>query len=183
MRSWRSHGTPSCWRPIRELRPRTLVGAPSVPGTRYGWPEDANRLYRAVEERIAQMPGVSSAGIVWPMPFGGTWSGDVVPSDGAAPSLGREIGIRMALGSARADIVGRVLGKGFALALAGVALGSAASLFLGRFLESLLYGVEPGDPVTLVATASLMVLAGALASWMPAWRAARTDPVEVLRTE
>lgn len=51
--------------------------AVSIPGTDYGWPEEAGRYCRSVQERVAALPGVESAGIVWPMPFGGSWSGEV----------------------------------------------------------------------------------------------------------
>ena len=47
----------------------------SIPGAQYGWPEEAGQFYRAVEARVAELPGVTSAGIVWPMPFGGPWTG------------------------------------------------------------------------------------------------------------
>lgn len=344
-----------------------MTFAVSVPGTKYGWPEDADRFYREVEQRVAALPGVHAAGVVWPMPFGGSWSGDVLVADGSERGLGvtpyhlateayfptagipllegrlfaegderftvvvservarrvapdgsavgrsitanpwgrggtpfeiigvvgdvrgrdlreepaggvyfdargwswvdwevhvlartglapaaftqqvrevvasidpevpvarpeplaarierqtastrfvmallgvfaasaglvalvglygvvsgaatqrrREIGIRMALGSGRSGVAGRVLKDGVVLAAVGVGIGTAGSLALGRFLESLLFGVRPGDPLTVVAAGALMLAAAAAASWLPAWRAARTDPAEVLKGE
>ena len=95
----------------------------------------------------------------------------------------REIGIRMALGAHIGPIVGSVLGRGLRLAGLGVVIGLAAALGLSRLLESLLFGISTSDPATYgVATLLLLAAAGA-ACWIPALRAARTDPVQVLRLE
>jgi predicted permease len=92
-----------------------------------------------------------------------------------------EIGIRMAIGARPGDIVRRFLGRGFRLALVGTACGLVVSLAVTRALGSLLYGVSATDAVSFVA-ASTMVLAVALvASLIPSWRAARTDPIAALR--
>jgi predicted permease len=339
----------------------------SIPGAQYGWPEEAGRFYREVEERVAAVPGVRAAGVVWPMPFAGSWSGDhevvegepralgLVPyylateayfptagipllegrlfregdarnvtvvarsvaerAFGDRPAVGgqvradpwgggmqafevigvvgdirdkdlrepgdggmyfdarswswvdwevhvvartdvagagllpafreavaeldadlplahpepmaarvasqtasirfvltlltlfalsagtlafvglygvvsygvglrrREIGVRMALGSARSGIARMVVGRGVALAGAGVVVGGAVALLLGGLLEGMLFGVRPRDPATLLVAAAVMVAAAVLASWLPARRAARTPPAEVLRGE
>jgi predicted permease len=94
-----------------------------------------------------------------------------------------EIGIRMALGAARADILGMVLGLGLKLVGMGAALGVVASLGLTRVLSSHLYGVTPSDPGTFAAVLGVIALAGACASYLPALRATRVAPVVALRGE
>jgi beta-lactamase class A len=83
-----------------------------------------------------------------------------------------EIGIRMALGAAPGRVVGMVLGRVGLLVGAGVAVGAAVSLWAARFVSTLLYGLEPRDPVTFVLGAAVLVAVGALAGWLPArpWR-------------
>ncbi len=95
----------------------------------------------------------------------------------------RELGIRMALGADRGNVGRLVLGQGAKLALLGIGIGLLGAVATTRVLKSLLYGTSPGDPVALVA--AVLILAGVtlLASWLPARRAARTDPAVVLRTE
>ena len=94
-----------------------------------------------------------------------------------------EIGIRMALGGKRAEILRLVVGRGMVLAMVGVAVGIGGALLLTRFLSSLLYGVGANDPVTFLGVAVLLSAVAALASLIPAWRAARIDPMEALRYE
>jgi predicted permease len=93
----------------------------------------------------------------------------------------REIGVRTALGAQVRDIVGLVLGQSMAIAGAGVAAGLAASFWLTRVLQKFLYGVTPHDRVSFAAVAALLLLVSALATIVPARRAARVDPVKVLR--
>jgi len=95
----------------------------------------------------------------------------------------RELGIRMALGAGRRRVVGLVLGQSAVLAGAGVAAGAVLALTLTRLLRSLLFGVQPGDPLTIAAMASAIAVAALLASVPPALRAARIDPVIALRDE
>ena len=95
----------------------------------------------------------------------------------------REIGIRMALGAARGDVLSNVAGQGLALAVAGVAVGVAASFGVTRFLASILFGVHPGDPVTLIIVAGILLCVALVASWVPARRAMRVDPMVALRHE
>ena len=93
------------------------------------------------------------------------------------------IGIRMALGAARGDVVRLVVRQGVGLALQAVALGLLAALLLTGALARLLYGVDARDPATLVGCAVLLTLTALLASSAPAWRATRVDPVTALRSE
>ena len=95
-----------------------------------------------------------------------------------------EIGIRMALGAERADVLGLVIRAGLRLVAAGAAIGLIVSLLLGRAIEAdLSRGVKPYDPATLVGTTLLLMATGALACWIPARRAARVDPMVALRYE
>jgi ABC-type antimicrobial peptide transport system permease subunit len=92
-----------------------------------------------------------------------------------------EIGIRMALGAAPAGVVRLVLVRVTLLVASGVAAGAGVSLWASRFVASLLYGLEPRDPSTVVGSAAVLALVGALAGWLPAHRASRIDPADVLR--
>jgi putative ABC transport system permease protein len=92
-----------------------------------------------------------------------------------------EIGIRMALGAAPGGVIRLVLRRVAILVSLGVLVGSAASLWAARFVETLLYGLQPRDPLTFVAAAVVLGTIGAVAGWLPARRAARIDPAHVLR--
>jgi predicted permease len=93
----------------------------------------------------------------------------------------REIGVRMALGAQRGDVARLVLRQGLALAGVGVVVGLAAALGLTRLMSALLYGVAPLDPATFAAGGVGAALLALAASWFPARRAARVDPVETLQ--
>lgn len=94
-----------------------------------------------------------------------------------------EIGIRMALGAERGAILKMVVAKGLKLALLGVTPGVIGALGLTRLLSGLLYGVKPTDPVTLIVVSCVLTLVGLVASYIPARRAAKVDPVVALRHE
>ncbi|HLY63491.1 MAG TPA: ABC transporter permease [Terriglobia bacterium] len=95
----------------------------------------------------------------------------------------REIGIRIALGATEHDILSLVVGKGLTLAFYGVAAGLAGAFVLTRFMQNLLFGIQATDPVTFIAVPLLLALVCLLASYIPARRAARIDPVVSLRSE
>ena len=95
----------------------------------------------------------------------------------------REIGIRMALGAGKSAVLKMVINQGIKLALIGVAIGIAGALGLTRFLSGLLYGVKPGDPLTLVAVSALLMAVALFASYIPARQAAKVDPMVALRHE
>jgi predicted permease len=95
----------------------------------------------------------------------------------------REIGIRMALGARRAQVLSSLLGRTLLLCAAGTCLGAITTLAAGRLLAAVLYGVSPRDPVTYCVALFLMIAVALLACWTPAMRAIRTDPVRALREE
>ena len=92
----------------------------------------------------------------------------------------QEIGIRMALGSSRGDVLKLMLSQGLKLAGMGVAIGLALAYLLTRFLASLLFSVKAGDPWTLAAVAAILALVALIATYIPARRAAATDPGQAL---
>jgi predicted permease len=95
----------------------------------------------------------------------------------------REIGVRMALGAGRGDVLRLMLKQGLLLTGLGLALGSAAALTLTRLIKTMLYGVGATDPLTFVAAALLLAGVGLLACWIPALRATKVDPMVALRHE
>jgi ABC-type antimicrobial peptide transport system permease subunit len=95
----------------------------------------------------------------------------------------QEMAIRMALGATAMDVLRLVLGQGLKLTLLGAGIGIAGALGLTRFLSSLLYGVKPTDPATFAAVALLLIGVALLASFIPARRATRVDPMAALRYE
>jgi predicted permease len=95
----------------------------------------------------------------------------------------REIGVRVALGAQSADIFGLVLRQGMKLTALGIVVGLLGDLALSRLIRGLLFGVEPADPLTFAVAPMLLVSVALVASWLPARRAARVDPMVALRTE
>jgi putative ABC transport system permease protein len=101
----------------------------------------------------------------------------------AVSQRAREIGIRMALGARRGDVMMMVIGQGIRLAGAGILIGLGGALALTRLMETLVFGVSATDPLTYVTIVSLLTLVALLACWIPARRATRVDPMVVLRAD
>lgn len=95
----------------------------------------------------------------------------------------REIGVRMALGAERRDVLSLIIRHGMRATLLGVGLGAVGAYFMTRWLKSWLYGVSPTDPLTFLTTAAVLFGAALLAGWLPALRATRVDPIQALRNE
>jgi putative ABC transport system permease protein len=95
----------------------------------------------------------------------------------------REVGIRMALGAQRGDVLRLMLGQGMRPVAYGGVFGLAGSLAASRLVASQLYGIKPSDPVTLVGAVVILAVVALVACWLPARRAAKVDPMEALRHE
>jgi ABC-type antimicrobial peptide transport system permease subunit len=95
----------------------------------------------------------------------------------------QEIGVRMAIGAQRSDVLRLVLGEAARMAAFGVIIGVVASLAISRLLTSLLFGISATDPLTFIGVAVLLSLVALAASFIPAYRATRVDPVTALRYE
>ena len=94
-----------------------------------------------------------------------------------------EFGVRAALGATTGNVLSQVLGEGLRTVAIGVAAGVALALAAGRLVASLLYGIKPNDPGAIAVAAIVLLSIAAVASLVPAWRAAKADPVEALRAE
>ena len=94
-----------------------------------------------------------------------------------------EIGIRLALGATRGTILQMILRQGLALAVAGAALGLVGALIVSHLMAGLLYGVSPTDPLTFIGVTLVLTVAALAASYIPAMRAMRVDPLVALRYE
>jgi len=95
----------------------------------------------------------------------------------------REIGVRIALGAARADVLRMVLGGAMRLVAAGLVLGCAGATLVSRLLAAVVFGIRPGDPMIIASACSMMVITGLAAAYQPASRAASVDPMQTLRSE
>ena len=95
----------------------------------------------------------------------------------------REIGVRMALGARRTEVLALIVRRGMGWAAAGAALGLAAALATGKWLQASLYEISPGDPLTLIGVTALLLVVALIASWVPARRAASVPPMSAIREE
>ena len=146
------------------LDPRTMAEFTTIPY----WPQKVGALLLGAVGTLALL--LASIGIYGAMAY-------------AVSRRTREIGVRVALGAARRDVVHMVVGRGLRLTTIGLAIGLALSLAVGRALRSQLYGVSPRDPVTLAGVGLLLMAVALAACAVPARRAAQVDPMVALRSE
>jgi putative ABC transport system permease protein len=95
----------------------------------------------------------------------------------------RELGVRMALGATPGGLARLVVREGLATTAVGIGIGLAAAAVLTRYLASLLFEVQPGDPLTYAAVAGVLLVTALLATWLPARRATTIDPLAAMRAE
>jgi ABC-type antimicrobial peptide transport system permease subunit len=93
----------------------------------------------------------------------------------------QEIGIRLAFGADRSEVVGMVLRQGLALVAVGLVVGLIGAFALTRLMQGLLYGVRPNDPTTFVGVTAVLLVIALIASWLPARRATKVSPIVALR--
>jgi ABC-type antimicrobial peptide transport system permease subunit len=158
---------------------RTLATLdPRVPVTEVRTLRDQASL-NANDERTAMLIGVTLGGAALLLAAIGLY-GSMSYTFGRRT---RELGVRLALGATGRDIRALVLREGLVLSFAGIAAGGVLAVSLARTIESRLYGVTGSDLPTLALSAAVLTAVAAAASWVPARRAARVDPVHALRTE
>jgi putative ABC transport system permease protein len=112
-----------------------------------------------------------------------TWIGLFGVVSASVSQRTREIGVRMALGATKADVLKLILHQGLAVTAIGLVIGVGCALGAARLLTALLYGVSPSDPVTIVCVILGLAAATTLACYIPARRAMRVDPTTALRYE
>jgi putative ABC transport system permease protein len=95
----------------------------------------------------------------------------------------QEIGVRVALGASPRAVLGLIIGRGMLLAGIGVAIGVIGAELLSRSMQAVLYDIQPSDPATFVQVVMVLLVASLLASWLPARRALKIDPVTALRSD
>lgn len=132
--------------------------------------------------RLGTIPGVQAAGLTNSLPLGGSGSESGILSYVVSRRT-QEFGVRLALGATRATVFGLVVRQALLLLVPGLLLGLSGGAALGRFARGMFYDVSPGDPVTFAAVSGILAAVGLLASYVPARRAVRVDPISALRTE
>jgi ABC-type antimicrobial peptide transport system permease subunit len=95
----------------------------------------------------------------------------------------RELGLRMALGAQRKDVLSLVLGHGMKMTFAGIGVGLVAALGLTRLLTQMVFGVSTTDPITFIGITALLAIVALVACIVPAWRATKVDPLVALRND
>jgi len=172
---------------VRELR-RTAVPPPLIPGTgRTSMIADLGQDVRYGLRMLARNPGFAAVAVLTlALSIGATTAIFSVVYGVMAYWVARrrrEIGVRMALGAVRGDVLRLVLGHGLWTISIGLVVGIAGSLILTRTMESLLFGVSAADPVTFAGVAVLLAAVALLACYIPARRAMKVDPMVALRYE
>jgi len=162
---------PAVKRAVAEVDPGVAIGQPATMESRM---HDSLRTPRLVASLTAAF-----AGLALLLATLGVYG---VIAHGVAART-REFGVRMALGAAPRAVLTEVLAGGLKLALAGVALGALLAMAFGRGLAALLFQVDPFDPLVLAGVSALLLVVAAVATLLPAWRAARVDPVVALHYE
>ena len=161
---------------LDELRRAAAAVNPSVPVGRVS--TLAQQLERNIsQERMASVIGVTLAAAILLLAAAGLYSTMAF----VVGRRTREIGVRVALGARALDVRRMVLRDAAVLVLFGALAGLGFALWAGRALETLLFGVGRSDYVSLLASVALLSVAGLIASWLPARRASRVDPVIALR--
>jgi predicted permease len=200
-RSLRETPAPTFYMPFYQVsRDGHATVALRVTGEPAGFAGDVRGVVRAIEPRAEVTAIRTLANVVdgtlrneWTLAQFGTLFGAVALALTALGVYGvlafsvvqrtREIGVRVALGAGRADVVALVIRQGLGLVTLGAGLGLIAAFALARFVTRLLYGVSSADPLTLGATLLLLLAVALLACWLPARRAAKVDPMVALRAE
>jgi len=141
---------------------------------------NAVAFYRELQDRLQTISGVVGAGASQSGPFSNSDQGGNITVEGYRTA---EIGLRVALGALPADVLQMVLAEAARIVAAGILLGLAAAVALGRLVQSQLFGIEPADPWTLAGAVTLLALVTVAAAFVPAWRASKIDPLEALRYE
>ncbi len=158
-------------RAVWEIEPNLPLGAIASMESRISRSVATPRFYASLLMTFAVVAFVLAAGGIY---------GSMLYSVGQRQ---RELGIRIALGAERRDVLRMIVGRGMLLTAIGIGLGLAGAYALSRTLESLVFGITATDPATFVIVSVLLSTVALLACFLPAARAARTDPIETLRAE
>jgi len=151
-------------------------------------PDEATSAFRTMEDVVSSSTAGDRFNAVLLGAFGGialllTAAGIFGVLSYLVTQRTREIGLRMALGAQRTDVLREIVGHGVRLAMLGLCIGVVAAIVVTRWMSSVLFDITPTDPLTFVAVAVVLVTVAFLASYVPARRAMRVDPMLALRYE